>query len=88
MPARAPTAGRDTCGSRDDLLAKLSDVIISEAVAMSGIAGDVDQPRDHLERLAVVTERTGSQPSQGLPAACATPRALSTVPNQGGTARC
>jgi hypothetical protein len=35
-------------------------VIITAAVAMSGIAGDVDQARDHLERRqAVVTERAG-----------------------------
>jgi hypothetical protein len=35
-------------------------VIITAAVAMSGIAGDADQARGHLERrLAVVTERAG-----------------------------
>jgi hypothetical protein len=51
---------KETCRSRDDLLAELSDVIITAAVAMSGIAGDADQARDHLERrLAVVTERAG-----------------------------
>jgi NTP pyrophosphatase (non-canonical NTP hydrolase) len=51
---------KGTCRSRDDLLAELSDVIITAAVAMSGIAGDADKARDHFERrLAVVTERAG-----------------------------
>jgi NTP pyrophosphatase (non-canonical NTP hydrolase) len=51
---------KGTCRSRDDLLAELADVIITAAVAMSGIAGDVDQARGHLERrLAVVAERAG-----------------------------
>ena len=51
---------KGTCRSRDDLLAELSDVIITAAVAMSGITGDVNEARDHLERrLAVVTERAG-----------------------------
>jgi NTP pyrophosphatase (non-canonical NTP hydrolase) len=47
------------CRSRDDLLAELADVIITAAVAMSGVTGgDVDEARHHLERrLAVVTER-------------------------------
>jgi hypothetical protein len=35
-------------------------VIITAAVAMSGIIGDVDEARSHLERrLAAVTERAG-----------------------------
>jgi NTP pyrophosphatase (non-canonical NTP hydrolase) len=51
---------KGTCRSRDDLLAELADVIIAAAIAMSGIAGDVDQARRHLEqRLAAVTERAG-----------------------------
>ncbi len=51
---------KGTCRSRDDLLAELADVIITAAIAMSGIAGDVDQARRHLEqRLAAVTERAG-----------------------------
>lgn len=51
---------KGTCRSRDDLLAELPYVIITAAVAMSGIAGGADQARDHLERrLAVVTERAG-----------------------------
>lgn len=46
--------------SRDDLLDELADVIITAAVAMSGIAGDADQARGHLERrLTVVTDRAG-----------------------------
>lgn len=48
------------CRTRDDLLAELSDVIITAAVAMNGIAGNADQAREHLERrLTVVTERAG-----------------------------
>jgi NTP pyrophosphatase (non-canonical NTP hydrolase) len=46
--------------SRDDLLDELSDVIIAGAIAMTGVAGDVDRARDHLEgRLAAVCERAG-----------------------------
>jgi len=50
---------KGVCRSRDDLLAELADVIITAAVAMTGITGgDVDEARSHLEqRLAVVTER-------------------------------
>jgi excisionase family DNA binding protein len=51
--------------SRDDLLDELSDVIISAAIAMTGVAGNVSQARDHLERrLAAVCKRAGL----GLPA--------------------
>jgi NTP pyrophosphatase (non-canonical NTP hydrolase) len=51
---------KGVCRTRDDLLAELADVIITAAVAMSGIAGDVEEARSHLERrLAVVTERAG-----------------------------
>ena len=52
---------KGVCRSRDDLLAELADVIITAAVAMTGVTGgDVDEARNHLEqRLAVVTERTG-----------------------------
>jgi NTP pyrophosphatase (non-canonical NTP hydrolase) len=50
---------KGVCRSRDDLLVELADVIITAAVAMSGVTGgDVDEARSHLEqRLAVVTER-------------------------------
>jgi NTP pyrophosphatase (non-canonical NTP hydrolase) len=49
---------KGVCRSRDDLLAELADVIITAAVAMTGVTGDVDEARSHLEqRLAVVTER-------------------------------
>ena len=50
---------KGVCRSRDDLLAELADVIITAAVAMSGItAGDVDEAQSQREhRLAVVTER-------------------------------
>lgn len=51
---------KGVCRSREDLLDELADVIITAAVAMSGIAGDVEEARGHLEgRLAVVTERAG-----------------------------
>jgi hypothetical protein len=50
---------KGVCRSRDDLLAELADVIITAAVAMTGVTGgDVDEARSHLEqRLAMVTER-------------------------------
>ena len=50
---------KGVCRSRDDLLAELADVIITTAVAMTGVTGgDVDEARSHLDhRLAVVTER-------------------------------
>jgi NTP pyrophosphatase (non-canonical NTP hydrolase) len=51
---------KGTCRSRDDLLAELADVIITAAIAMTGITGDVDEARSHLERrLSLVTERAG-----------------------------
>jgi NTP pyrophosphatase (non-canonical NTP hydrolase) len=51
---------KGVCRTRDDLLDELADVIITAAVAMSGITGDADQARGHLERrLAAVTERAG-----------------------------
>ena len=51
---------KGVCRSRDDLLDELADVIITAAVAMSGVTGDVDEARRHLERrLAAVTERAG-----------------------------
>jgi hypothetical protein len=58
------------CRNRDDLLAELADVIITAAVAMIGITGDVDEAQSHLERrLATVTARapsTTTPPSAGL----------------------
>jgi NTP pyrophosphatase (non-canonical NTP hydrolase) len=50
---------KGVCRSRDDLLAELADVIITAAVAMTGVTGgDVAEARNHLEcRLAAVTER-------------------------------
>src|ERR1039457_3940635 len=55
---------KGVCRSRDDLLAELADVIITAAVAMTGVTGgDVDEARSHLEqRLAVVNE--GARPGQ------------------------
>lgn len=54
---------KGVCRSRDDLLDELADVIITAAVAMSGITGDTDEARSHLERrLATVTERAGLLP--------------------------
>jgi hypothetical protein len=56
---------KGVCRSRDDLLAELADVVITAAVAMSGVTGgDVDEARSHLEqRLAVVTERARRSPA-------------------------
>ena len=57
---RGLNSRKGTCRSQDDLLAELSDVIITAAVAMSGITGDADQARGFLEqRLAAVIERAG-----------------------------
>jgi NTP pyrophosphatase (non-canonical NTP hydrolase) len=51
---------KGVCRTRDDLLAELADVIITAAVAMSGVTGDKEEARSHLERrLAAVTERAG-----------------------------
>jgi NTP pyrophosphatase (non-canonical NTP hydrolase) len=48
------------CRSRADLLDELADVIITAAVAMSGVTGDVGEARNHFERrLAAVAERAG-----------------------------
>ena len=44
----------------DDLLDELSDVIITAAVAMSGVTATADEARDHFERrLSAVTARAG-----------------------------
>jgi NTP pyrophosphatase (non-canonical NTP hydrolase) len=52
---------KGTCRTTDDLLAELADVIITAAVAMSGVAGDVNQARGHFERrISTVTARAGS----------------------------
>ena len=51
---------KGVCRSREDLLDELADVIITAAVAMSGVTGDVDEARSHFERrLTAVTERAG-----------------------------
>jgi NTP pyrophosphatase (non-canonical NTP hydrolase) len=51
---------KGVCRSRDDLLDELADVIITAAVAMSGVTGDAEEARSHLERrLATVTARAG-----------------------------
>jgi NTP pyrophosphatase (non-canonical NTP hydrolase) len=51
---------KGVCRTRDDLLDELADVIITAAVAMSGVTGDVDEARTHLEaHLASVTRRAG-----------------------------
>jgi hypothetical protein len=57
FPEQVDGIGRRRAGVR---LAELADVIITAAVAMNGIAGNVDEAVTHLERrLAVVTERAG-----------------------------
>jgi NTP pyrophosphatase (non-canonical NTP hydrolase) len=51
---------KGVCRTTDDLLDELSDVIITAAVAMSGITAGPGQARDHFERrLAAVTARAG-----------------------------
>jgi len=46
------------CRTEDDLLDELADVIITAAVAMSGVAGDAERARRHFERrITMVTER-------------------------------
>lgn len=53
---------KGTCKTPDDLLDELADVIITAAVAMSGVAGDTDQARRHFERrITAVTTRAGLQ---------------------------
>jgi NTP pyrophosphatase (non-canonical NTP hydrolase) len=48
------------CRSREDLLDEPSDVIITAAVAMTGITGDADRACAHLDqRLMAVTTRAG-----------------------------
>jgi hypothetical protein len=49
---------KGVCRSRDDLLNELADVIITAAVAMSGITGDTENAQSHFEqRLDAVTTR-------------------------------
>jgi hypothetical protein len=51
---------KGVCKSQDDLLDELADVIITAAVAMSGVIGGAGQARRHFERrLAAVTELVG-----------------------------
>jgi len=51
---------KGTCRTPDDLLDELADVIITAAVAMSGVAGDAEQARSHFERrITAVTTRAG-----------------------------
>jgi NTP pyrophosphatase (non-canonical NTP hydrolase) len=51
---------KGVCRSYDDLLDELADVIITAAVAMSGVTGGAEEARSHLERrLAAVTARAG-----------------------------
>ena len=52
---------KGVCRTRDDLLAELCDVIITAAVAMSGITdGDVHQAEEYLKRrISAVTSRAG-----------------------------
>jgi NTP pyrophosphatase (non-canonical NTP hydrolase) len=56
---------KGVCRSREDLLDELADVIITAAVAMSGVTGDVDEASSHLQRrLTAVTERAGLLPGE------------------------
>ena len=56
---RGLNSRKGICRSREDLLDELADVIITAAVAMSGVAdGSADEAAAHLERrLEVVTAR-------------------------------
>ncbi|MGH3251015.1 MAG: MazG-like family protein [Trebonia sp.] len=64
---------KGVCRSREDLLDELADVIITAAVAMGGITGDVGEARSHFERrLAAVTERAGLRRAQGAQARAVT----------------
>lgn len=58
-------ARKGVCHTREDLLAELADVIITAAVAMSGITGgNIEEAGGHLEqRLAIVAARAGLCPS-------------------------
>jgi len=58
---RGLNSRKGLCRTRDDLLAELADVIITAAVAMTGVTeGNVEEARNHLERrLAAVTSRVG-----------------------------
>ncbi len=50
------------CRTEDDLLDELADVIVTAAVAMSGVTGDAERARRHFERrITMVTERAGLQ---------------------------
>ena len=52
--------------TEDDLLDELSDVIITAAVAMSGLTGDAERAHRHLEgRITAVTNPGGTRPSGG-----------------------
>ena len=51
---------KGVCRTREDLLDELSDVIITAAVAMTGITGDAAHAHAHLDqRLAAVAARAG-----------------------------
>ena len=58
---RGLNSRKGICRSREDLLDELADVIITAAVAMSGVAdGSAGEAAAHLERrLEVVTARAG-----------------------------
>jgi NTP pyrophosphatase (non-canonical NTP hydrolase) len=58
---RGLNSRKGICRSREDLLDELPDVIITAAVAMSGVAdGSADEAAAHLRRrLEVVTARAG-----------------------------
>ncbi len=52
------------CRTEDDLLDELSDVIITAAIAMSGLTGDAERAHRHLEgRITAVTTRAGLGPA-------------------------
>jgi len=51
---------KGACKTRDDVLDELGDVVITAAVAMTGLAGSADEAAVRFRRrLAVVLERAG-----------------------------
>jgi NTP pyrophosphatase (non-canonical NTP hydrolase) len=57
---RGLNSRKGVCRTRDDLLDELADVIITAAVAMSGVADGTAEAAAHLDRrLEAVTRRAG-----------------------------
>jgi NTP pyrophosphatase (non-canonical NTP hydrolase) len=61
---------KGACRTEDDLLDELADVIITAAVAMTGITGDASRARSHFHRRIAAVEARAGLPSaaNGTPA--------------------